>query len=132
MRAQWSTIGLLIPAISAVLIAATSARGSPVVLSNTHISRQTDVKSPTLLTRNNLIVRDGHGHHNAHGAPLLRLNETEVTMYHAPTPPSYWTIDIDGIDIDGNNLDASRHPGLMMLHGVLMSLAFFVALPICE
>jgi hypothetical protein len=69
-----------------------------------------------------LTKRDGHGHH--HGEPLLEINETEITMYHAPTPPSYWSIDVDGAD-----LSATRHPGLMMMHGVFMSLAFFVAFP---
>ena len=66
----------------------------------------------------------GHGHH---AAPLVQLNESEVTMYHSPTPPSYWSIDIDNIDSD-----TSRHPGLMAFHGVLMALAFFIALPLCE
>jgi hypothetical protein len=71
-----------------------------------------------------LTKRDGHGHNHDHAPPLLEINETDVTMYHAPTPPSYWSIDIDGIDPS-----VTRHPGLMMLHGVFMSLAFFVALP---
>ncbi|KIM90974.1 hypothetical protein PILCRDRAFT_58846 [Piloderma croceum F 1598] len=69
--------------------------------------------------------RDGHSHHDSHSAPLLQLNETEVLMHHAPTPPSYWTIDIDEHDPG-----VSRHPGLMILHGLLMSLAFFIALPV--
>ena len=79
--------------------------------------------------RGYLITRDGggHGHHNSHAAPLVQLNETEVTMYHSPTPPSYWSIDIDNVESD-----TSRHPGLMALHGILMSLAFFIALPLCK
>jgi zinc transporter ZupT len=72
-----------------------------------------------------LLPRDGHGHHHAHGAPLLELNETEVTMYHAPTSPSYWSIDID----DPHDPETPRHPGLMAAHILFMSLAFFVALP---
>ena len=63
------------------------------------------------------------GHHNHHAAPLLELNETEVTMYHAPTPPSYYTIDWEGEGYE------NRHGGLMITHGLFMSLAFFVALP---
>ncbi|KAJ3517560.1 hypothetical protein NLJ89_g425 [Agrocybe chaxingu] len=70
---------------------------------------------------NALAKRDGD--HHRHGAPLLVLNETEVTMYHAPTPPSYYTIDWDG---HGHE---ERHPGLMIAHGIFMSLAFFVSLP---
>jgi len=76
------------------------------------------VESPSELYK-----RDGsHHHHN--GAPLTVLNETQVTMYHAPTPPSYYTIDWDD---EGHE---SRHGGLMILHGIFMSLAFFFALPI--
>ncbi|KAF5369910.1 hypothetical protein D9758_001192 [Tetrapyrgos nigripes] len=63
-----------------------------------------------------------HAHH--HGAPLTELNETEVTMYHAPIPESYFTLDFDYPETA-----TQRRPGLMMTHAVLMSLAFFVALP---
>jgi len=76
------------------------------------------------LNRRSLCQRDGH-RHNAHNpAPLLVLNETEVTMYHVPTPPSYYTVDWEE---EGYQ---SRYPGLMIFHGIFMSLAFFVALPI--
>lgn len=70
-----------------------------------------------------LDMRDGHGHH--HGAPLLELNETQVLEGHAPTPPSYWSVDVD---VGGPN----THSGLMALHVVFMCLAFFVALPACK
>ncbi|KAJ7499057.1 hypothetical protein FB451DRAFT_1204097 [Mycena latifolia] len=67
--------------------------------------------------------RDEHGHH--HGvAPLLELNETEVTLLHQPTPPSYYTIDWE----DPEQASA-RHPGLIISHALFMSLAFFVFLP---
>ncbi|KAI0303853.1 hypothetical protein BC826DRAFT_1089177 [Russula brevipes] len=68
------------------------------------------------------IVPHGHGHENA--APIVELNETEVLLYHAPTPPSYWSIDIDGLDPG-----KTRHPGLMALHASFMTLAFLGALP---
>ena len=74
-----------------------------------------------------LLRRDGmHGHHGHHDAPLLELNETEVTMYHAPTPESYYTIDWEGA-LAG---EGTRHPGLIVMHVILMCLAFFVALPV--
>ena len=77
------------------------------------------------LVKRSLSQRDEHSHHHAHhSAPLLVLNETEVTMHHAPTPPSYYTIDWEE---EGHQ---SRYPGLMISHGIFMSLAFFVALPI--
>lgn len=67
----------------------------------------------------------GHDHH-VHGAPLIELNETLISMFHKPTPPSYGTYDIDGDRPDGTRV----HPGLMVFHALCMSLAFFVALPI--
>lgn len=64
-------------------------------------------------------------HHRPQGAPLLELNETEMNMYHAPTPDSYYTIDWEGAGGPG-----ARYPALMMTHIILMCLAFFVALPL--
>lgn len=64
------------------------------------------------------------GHHNHHAVPLLELNETEVTSHRAPTPPSYYTIDWEDEGYE------KRYGGLMIAHGLFMSLAFFVALPI--
>jgi len=75
------------------------------------------------LDRRSLSRRDEQSHHAHHAAPLLVLNETEVTMHHAPTPPSYYTIDWE-------ESYQTRYPGLMISHGIFMSLAFFVALPI--
>ncbi|TFK43381.1 hypothetical protein BDQ12DRAFT_674879 [Crucibulum laeve] len=71
------------------------------------------------------LKRDGHGHHSHSSAPLLELNETEVIINHAPTPPSYYTI-----DWDGHLSNDTRHPGLIISHAIFMSLAFFVALPL--
>ncbi|KAG5636429.1 hypothetical protein H0H81_008104 [Sphagnurus paluster] len=71
-----------------------------------------------------LFMRDGSHHHNPHAAPLVHLNETEISMYHAPTPESYYTIDFEGAG------EGARHPGLIMAHIIFMSLAFFVALPV--
>ena len=55
--------------------------------------------------------------------PLLEINETEITMYYGPTPPSYYSIDWED---EGYK---ERYGGLMITHGLFMSLAFFVALP---
>ncbi|KAJ7851271.1 hypothetical protein B0H14DRAFT_3866382 [Mycena olivaceomarginata] len=66
---------------------------------------------------------DAHAHHGV--APLLQLNETEVTLHHKPTPPSYYTIDWDNLE-----QPESRHPGLIITHAFFMSLAFFFFLPI--
>jgi hypothetical protein len=72
-----------------------------------------------------LFERDGDEHAHGHGAaPLVELNETEVLLHHARTPPSYWSIDID--DPDPAN---ARHPSLMVSHSLFMMLAFFGALP---
>ena len=85
------------------------------------LSRGVDDSFPLLL-----FERDGHehGHGHGHAAPLVELNETEVLLYHSPTPPSYWSIDIDNPDSG----DAG-HPVLMFLHSLFMMLAFFGALP---
>ncbi|KAF9222086.1 hypothetical protein BS17DRAFT_235152 [Gyrodon lividus] len=68
--------------------------------------------------------RDDDPIHHHHGEPLTEINETEIIMWHLPTPPSYWSIDIEDRDPD-----ASRYPTLMGMHVLFMSLAFFVALP---
>jgi hypothetical protein len=89
---------------------------APVIASSPSSSHPESVLQP----------RDGHGHgyHNPNASPLLMLNETEVTLYHAPTPPSYYTIDWED---EGYQ---NRHGGLMVVHGLFMSLAFFGSLPI--
>jgi hypothetical protein len=58
-----------------------------------------------------------------HKSPIHEFNDS----YHRPALPSYWSI-----DIDDPNPPTKRHPGLMLVHGVLMSSAFFVALPMSE
>ncbi|KAJ7667858.1 hypothetical protein DFH06DRAFT_231503 [Mycena polygramma] len=72
-----------------------------------------------------LSKRDEHGHHHHNAAPLLELNETEVTLNHQPTPPSYFTTDWEDPEQASN-----RHPSLIITHAIFMSLAFFVFLPI--
>jgi len=120
MRLQWCALSLVVPALFSVLFPITFVTASP-ALSN-------DLSEASLHSRLiGITQRDGHGHHNEHTAPLLELNETEVTSHHAPTPPSYYTIDWDSRDPS-----TSRYPGLMITHAILMSLAFFVALPVGE
>lgn len=119
MRTLWRPLPFLIPALTLALATApTLADGaSPVAL---HERDAFDTVS--YLQR-----RDGHGHghSHSHAQPLLELNETEVVLYHQPTPPSYYSIDF----MDRNS-DESRHPGFMGLHILFMSLAFFGALPV--
>ncbi|KAF8450367.1 hypothetical protein L210DRAFT_843634 [Boletus edulis BED1] len=62
--------------------------------------------------------------HMYSGQSMSEINETEILQWHLPTPPSYWSIDID--DRDPNT---ARYPALIALHALFMSLAFFVALP---
>ena len=72
-----------------------------------------------------LLRRDGDEHgHMHHGEVKTVLNETEIELYHQPTPPSYWSIDLE----DKESGD-KRYPGLMGLHALCMGLAFFGALP---
>lgn len=71
-----------------------------------------------------ILRRDDDHMHMHHSAPLTELNETAILQWHAPTPPSYWSIDIE------DDPSVPRYPGLMILHVAFMSFAFFVALPI--
>ncbi|KAJ3790501.1 hypothetical protein GGU10DRAFT_282077 [Lentinula aff. detonsa] len=77
-----------------------------------------------LRTESTLSRRDGD-YHMTHAAPLLELNETELTLHHQPIPESYYTIDFDDIEHA-----SERHPGLMFLHATAMGFAWFVMLPI--
>jgi hypothetical protein len=86
--------------------------------------RVDDSFSPLLFERDGDDHEHGHPHGHGHAAPLVEINETEVLLDHAPTPPSYWSIDID--DHDSGN---ARHPRLMLLHSLFMMSAFFGALP---
>lgn len=65
--------------------------------------------------------------HNHHAQPIIELNETDILLHHPPTPPSYWSLDIDNIQPD-----EKRYPTLMALHVFFMSAAFFGALPAGE
>ena len=69
-----------------------------------------------------LHVRDDM--HMHHGQPMAEINETQILQWHLPTPPSYWSVDIDEPDPN-----ITRYPALIALHALFMSLAFFVALP---
>ena len=113
------SVAFLIPALAAALAAATAVPCSD--------SRSLDCASaypePLLVPRDGGHGHGGHGSH--HAAPLVELNETEVTMYHAPTAPSYYWI-----DIMESHTGEKRYPGLMAMHALFMSLAFFGALPI--
>ncbi|KAI0306959.1 hypothetical protein B0F90DRAFT_1665300 [Multifurca ochricompacta] len=133
MRLYGLTLSFLLPSL--VLYAPHSAIASPSVIT----SPVRSVRNPDSAVRVHppdsflslLYTRDGgdehtHGHAHGHGnpSPLVELNETDVLLYHAETPPSYWSI-----DIDNHNSGGTRHPGLMGLHALFMALAFFGALP---
>lgn len=112
------SVVFLIPALASALAVA-SAVSTSESGSLSHISSRSEA----------LLPRDGghgHGAHGHHAQPILELNETEVTMYHAPTGSSYYWIDIMETPPEGGK----RYPGLMGLHALFMSLAFFGALPI--
>jgi hypothetical protein len=125
MHSQRSAFALFVSVLAVVFVTTgAQVHASPATSSDVLVRHQQRADVAIAL-----MPRDGHSHHDSHSAPLLQLNESEVLMHHAPTPPSYWTIDIDDHDPG-----VSRHPGLMIIHGLLMSLAFFVALPMgkCE
>lgn len=81
-----------------------------------------------------------HGHLPPGISPLLKLNESEVLLHHAPDPLSYWAHDIgmrlgpDGVSIVPSSKDESSksHGFLMAIHVVCMTMSFFAILPIGE
>lgn len=77
-----------------------------------------------LNTHEEILFRRDGDHHHHHGAPIVELNETEVEMTHQKTPPSYYWSDV--MDSQGER----RYPGLMVVHILSMSSAFFGALPV--
>ncbi|KAJ7701443.1 cytoplasmic protein [Mycena rosella] len=111
MRLNLQLLALTL-ASSLVASSSVSLSGATTVFSDSAQRRQLQISK-----------RDEHGHHHA-AAPLLELNETEIDLKHQPSPPSYYTIDWE----DPEQASA-RHPGLIITHAALMSLAFFVFLP---
>ncbi|KAF9057716.1 hypothetical protein BJ165DRAFT_1335162 [Panaeolus papilionaceus] len=111
MHLRW---GYLLPGLATIL---------SVLVAETYASPSSSCAFETGSDLRYLSARDG-SHHHHQGAPLLHLNETEVTLYHAPTPPSYYTLDWED---EGHE---NQHGGLIILHAILMIAAFFVALPI--
>lgn len=79
---------------------------------------ETDTHAP-------LTARDGDHHHGG-GAPKMVVDINELNRGHPPPPASYYTADIDGDHPEGEK----RHPGLMAAHVLLLSFAFFGALPV--
>lgn len=119
MRANLPLLLFLVPTLALALAGA----ASPTQSENQYDGHLSSSHPPEEV----LIRRDGdHDHAHKHGAaPLLVLNETEISMSHQPTPPSYWSI-----DIQDRKPEDHRYPGLMLLHALFMGLAFFGALPI--
>jgi hypothetical protein len=56
---------------------------------------------------------------------VTELDEAEIEAWNGKTPPSYWSIDIEERDPA-----QKRHPWLMGLHVLFMSLAYFCVLPV--
>jgi hypothetical protein len=116
MRPYWHALPLLVSALATAFVLGAPPTNEP---------RHNLIDQPhgETLVRKDM---DMHAHkHNHHAEPVIELNETELLLYHAPTPPSYWSI-----DFQDKNPDVPRYPGLMGLHIVFMSLAFFGALPV--
>ena len=130
MHLHGLTLGFLLPPLALYATDyAVAVPSSPVDLATRNPSSGLSGREDVGASFSLLYIRDGgeHGHGHGHGkasvAPIVELNETDVLLDHAPTPPSYWSIDID------RHGGETRHPGLMALHGLMMMLAFFGALP---
>ncbi|KZT12846.1 uncharacterized protein LAESUDRAFT_808371 [Laetiporus sulphureus 93-53] len=119
MRAVLHVLPFLVPALAAALVGAAPPTND--------LHALTDASTPLSPSVDEILFRrdehDEHSHsHNA--KPLEELNETQITLHHQPTLPSYWTIDL--VDkVPGEH----RYPGLMAAHALFMGFAFFGALP---
>ena len=111
-------------AVAVPSVVSSSTNFAPRNPSSPDLSERTDVVSSLLYTRDSDEHHHGHSHGHANAAPIVELNETEVLLHHAPTPPSYWSI-----DIDDHTSGETRYPTLMVLHALFLMLAFFGALP---
>lgn len=110
---------LILPALAAAAASVAAGPSSPDSRSLERLPR-----SEHLVPRDGDHGHGGHGGHSHHAQPLLELNDTEFIMAHGPTPPSYFWL-----DLKEPPADEKRYPGLMGLHALCMSMAFFVALP---
>ena len=121
------TLGFLLPSLAlyavdhAVAVPSVIANFAPQNPPSSDLSKRTDVVS---YSRDGDEHGHGHGHGHGNAAPIVELNETEVLLHHAPTPPSYWSI-----DIDDHTSGETRYPTLMVLHALFLTVAFFGALP---
>ncbi|KAG2118889.1 uncharacterized protein F5147DRAFT_667289 [Suillus discolor] len=122
MHSPWLSLVVTAPLLAISLFEPLSVLAVPVAdleLSETHTTPH------DLLASSGVFRRDDDHMHMHQGAPLTELNETAILEWHAPTPPSYWSIDIEHRDPS-----VPRYPALMALHIIFMTLAFFVALPV--
>ncbi|KAG1874579.1 hypothetical protein DFJ58DRAFT_757750 [Suillus subalutaceus] len=119
MHSRWLSLVVTAPLLAISFIGPLSVSAVPVA--EAHTTRHGVTSSGDFL----LVRRDNDHMHMHHGAPLTELNETAIIQWHDPTPPSYWSIDIEDRDPS-----VVRYPGLMALHVIFMTLAFFVALPV--
>lgn len=125
MRKHWLSLVvnasvLLIVLIGPLLVVAVPAVDLTLAEAYTEHSRDQSISSGEFF----VLRRDDDRMHMHHGAPLTELNETAILQWHDPTPPSYWSIDVEDRDPS-----VPRYPELMALHVVFMTLAFFFALP---
>ena len=119
MRLYGHTLAFLVPYLALYAVDSVIADPSELVAGSQELSDK--VSFPLLNDRDG---EHGHGHGHGSEAPIVQLNETEVILHHNPTPPSYWSIDVDDSDSQ-----KARHPSLMVLHSLFMMLAFLGALP---
>lgn len=134
-------------AVALALAFALAVSGKPNVVGHHHdggeLNAEPSVDHPSTSTPSPPSPPSGgheHGHLPPGTSPLLKLNESEVLLHHAPDPLSYWAHDAgmrlgpDGVSIVPSSSDdnSKNHGSLMAIHAVAMTLAFFAVLPIGE
>ncbi|KAG2146682.1 hypothetical protein DEU56DRAFT_785860 [Suillus clintonianus] len=127
MRSRWLSLITIAPLLAIVLVGPLSVLAVPVVDLELGEAHPKSSRAQSIASSGNFLVfrRDDDHSHMHHGAPLTELNETAIIEWHLPTPPSYWSIDIEDRDPS-----VPRYPALIALHVIFMILAFFVALPV--
>lgn len=131
MRSYWPALGVLVPMLAVVFAAPPLAGAAPSAqaIDGLNVLHARDATFAHAYTHPTLLSRDGHEHEHGHAMmpPITELDEAEILAWNGPTPPSYWTIDIEERDPK-----VQRYPWLMALHILFMSVAFFGALPAGE
>lgn len=97
---------------------------------------QSGVGNPMLASRE-LSKRHGdEAMEHGSGKPLEHIDEAEILQHHDPDPISYYQYDYEGAEPELSSEELtyirtdSRHGGLMVFHGLALTISYLMVLPI--